>query len=265
MHLNISVSTNIGKRRTNNEDNFYADGRKLYDGVSDDLSSSFETDISEGRIFAVCDGMGGESCGEVASASAITILGEYRDIINDAADLREQRERVNFYASAANDRICDDVISSGGIRGGTTIALACTRENIISMYYLGDSRIYMYRNGILTRLTRDHTVAYQMVDKNIYTEEEADRSPDKHKLTMFLGSDEDKTGEICAAFAGSYTLTVNDKFLLCTDGLTDMCSSSEIKQILDENGKDTAQMLVSSALDKGGKDNVTCIVISVEE
>ncbi|MBE6853340.1 MAG: serine/threonine-protein phosphatase [Ruminococcus sp.] len=264
MRLNISVSTNVGKRRLNNEDNFYADGKKFANVISDNFSASYEEDISEHGIFAVCDGMGGESFGEVASAAAVKVLGKYRDIINSASDAREQRDVINAYAKAANDRICDDVINSGGDRGGTTLTLACIRKNIIYMYYLGDSRIYMYRNGVLTRLTRDHTVAYRKVDSNVYTEEEAEKSPDRHKLTMFLGADESKAGEISAEFAGSYTLTPGDRFLLCTDGLTDMCSTSEITETLDSGEDDMAKRLVDRALANGGSDNVTCIVIQVK-
>lgn len=264
MRLNISVSTNIGKYRLNNEDNFYADGKKLTDGVSDDFSTSYEADLSEYRIFAVCDGMGGESCGEVASATAVKVLGKYKDIINSAADFQEQRVIVSAYAKAANDSILREIIKAGGTRGGTTLALACIRDNIVSMYYLGDSRIYMYRNSVLTRLTRDHTVAFDKVDSNVYTEEEAERSPDKHKLTLFLGVDEDDEG-ISAEFAGSYTLTPGDRFLMCSDGLTDMCTVDELCEILSQTGDEPAKMLVDRALDNGGCDNVTCLVIEVRE
>lgn len=264
MRLNISVSTNIGKRRSNNEDNFYADGRQLTDGISDDFSASFEEDLSERRIYAVCDGMGGESFGELASAAAVRVLGEYRDRINSAADMKELETAVDMYASEANDRVLSDVAAAGGDRGGTTLTLACVRDGRVYMFYLGDSRIYMYRNGVLTRLTRDHTVAYSMVDSNIYSEEEAERSPDRHKLTMYLGFDEENEG-LKAGSAGSYTLTPGDRYLLCSDGLNEMCSTDEIKKILSSGKSDIARRLVDRALDNGGRDNVTCLVIEVKK
>lgn len=264
MRLNISVSTNIGKRRTNNEDNFYADGRKLTEGISDDFSASFEEDLSERRIYAVCDGMGGESFGELASAMAVRVLGEYRDSINSAADIKDLEKTVDSYANEANARVLDEVISAGGDRGGTTLTLACVRDGRVFMYYLGDSRIYMFRNGVLTRLSRDHTVAYDMVDSNIYTEEEAEKSPDRHMLTMYLGSDEENEG-LRAGFAGSYTLTPGDRYLLCSDGLNEMCSTDEIKKILSSGKSDIARKLVARALENGGKDNVTCLVIEVKK
>lgn len=263
MHLNIFISTNIGKHRKNNEDNYYANGYK-YDGVANEYSDSFSEELNDSKIFAVCDGMGGESCGEVASECAVNVLDEYRQSINDSSDLSEQKQNVNAYATEANNRICDAILNCGGLRGGTTLTLACIKEDKIFMYYLGDSRIYMYRDGILTRITRDHTVAYEKVDANIYTEEEADKSPDAHKLTMFLGVDMSKSG-IAADYAGSYTLHIGDKFLLCSDGLTDMCSHDEIADLLDMESENVASELVMSALDAGGKDNITCIVLEVTE
>ncbi len=260
LKLNISVSTNVGKHRKNNEDNFYINS--ITEHELDDYSSQYEAELTENMIFAVCDGMGGESFGEVASENAVKILHEYRNEINEASELSEQKKAVNRYTTEANNRIYDEILRFDGARGGTTLALGCIRNNIISMYYLGDSRIYMYRDEILTRLTRDHTVAYEKVDANIYTEEEAQKSPDSHKLTMFLGVDSDKIG-ISAEYAGSYTLTKGDKFLFCSDGLTDMCTSEEIAEILGMECESTSKELVEAALENGGKDNVTCLVIEV--
>ena len=262
MRLNISVSTNIGMLRKNNEDFFYANGKHLTDGIADDFSASYTEEITDSAVYAVCDGMGGESCGEVASAAAVKVLGRYRDLITGAENPVERKETVNAYAKAATDEINREVAEAGGIRGGTTLTLACIRDSIISMYYLGDSRIYMYRGGVLTRLTRDHTVAADMIDSNVLTEEEAERSPDRHKLTMYLGVDDD-CDEIKAGFAGSYTLTEGDMFLMCTDGLNEMCTSEEISELLAENGENPASVLVDRALENGGRDNVTCLVIRV--
>lgn len=260
LKLNISISTNLGKCRKNNEDNFYLN--KNTDHELRDFSEKYQTELSENMIFAVCDGMGGESFGEVASECAVSVLDEYSSKIKEACELSEQKKIVNRYTAEANNRICDEIFKFDGARGGTTLVLACIRDNVLSAYYLGDSRMYMYRSGVLTRITRDHTVAYEKVDANIYTEEEADKSPDAHKLTMFLGVDTDKHG-LSAEFAGTYTLTSGDKFLLCSDGLTDMCTADEIQQILDMECDNTAQELVDTALYNGGKDNVTCLVIEV--
>ncbi len=262
MRLNISVSTNVGKVRNNNEDNFYANGKELTDGIQDEFSASNTEEITDTAVYAVCDGMGGESCGEVASSTAVRVLGKYRDLITSAENIKEQQKTVDAYARAASERINEEVRKAGGKRGGTTLTLACIRNNIVSMYYLGDSRIYLYRGGVLTRLTRDHTVAYDMIDSNVLTEEEADRSPDRHKLTMYLGVDEDTEG-LKAGFAGSYTLTEGDRFLMCSDGLNEMCSKEQIKEILAAQDENTARRLVESALENGGHDNVTCLVIDV--
>jgi len=262
MRLRISVATNIGKFRINNEDNYYANGKKLTEGVSDDFSVTYTEELTEHALFAVCDGMGGESCGEVASATAVSVLDSFREKIFAAADNKEQSEAVNEYARTASAAINEEIAKAGGAKGGTTLTLACVKNGIISMYYLGDSRIYMYRNDVLTRLTRDHTVAYEMIDSNVLTEEEAEKSPDRHRLTMYLGYDDDPS-DIKAGFAGSYTLAEGERFLMCTDGLNEMCTSEEISAVLSSADTDAAKMLVDKALENGGMDNVTCIVIEV--
>ena len=263
MRLRISVATNIGKFRINNEDNYYANGKKLTEGVSDDFSVTYTEELTDHALFAVCDGMGGESCGEVASAVAVSMLDSFREKIFAAIDNKEQIEAVNEYARTASAEINEEIAKSGeGGKGGTTLTLACVKNGIISMYYLGDSRIYMYRDAVLTRLTRDHTVAYEMIDSNVLTEEEAEKSPDRHRLTMYLGYDDDPE-DIKAGFAGSYTLSEGERFLMCTDGLNEMCTSEEISEVLSSADDDVAKQLVDKALENGGKDNVTCIVIEV--
>jgi protein phosphatase len=101
-----------------------------------------------------------------------------------------------------------------------------------------------------------------MIDSNVLTEEEAEKSPDRHRLTMYLGYDDDPE-DIKAGFAGSYTLAEGERFLMCTDGLNEMCSSEEITAVLSSADDDAAKMLVDKALENGGMDNVTCIVIEV--
>jgi protein phosphatase len=262
MQLKISVATNIGKFRINNEDNYYANGKILTDGVSDDFSITYTEEVTDHALFAVCDGMGGESCGEVASATAVNVLDAFREKIFSAADNKEQSEAVYEYARTASLAINEEILKAGGRKGGTTLTLACVKNGIVSMYYLGDSRIYLYRDDVLTRLTRDHTVAYEMIDSNVLTEEEAEKSPDRHRLTMYLGYDDDPS-DIKAGFAGSYTLAEGERFLMCTDGLNEMCSSEEIRSILSTAGDDAAKALVDKALENGGMDNVTCIVLEV--
>lgn len=262
MKLKVYVSTNVGNCRGNNEDNFFAGEGYSNPDAENDKTVFFETDSSEAKIFSVCDGMGGESCGEVASGCAVRVLSDYSEEIKKAGSIDEQKKCVRKFATDANNQIVDEIIKAGGLRGGTTLTLACVLEDKISMYYLGDSRIYMLRDGILTRVTRDHTVAYEKVDANIYTEEEAQKSPDAHKLTMFLGVDDEKIG-LNAEYAGTYTLSPGDFYLLCSDGLTDMCTDKEISDVMDLECQNFAKELVFTALMNGGEDNVTCLVIEV--
>lgn len=262
MKLKVYVSTNVGNLRGNNEDNYFAGEGYSNPEAENDKTLFFETDSSKSRVYSVCDGMGGESCGEVASGCAVRLLSEYSSKIEKAENTDEQKKQVRKYVSDANNQIVDEIIKAGGLRGGTTLTLACILEDRISMYYLGDSRIYMLRDGIMTRITRDHTVAYEKVDANIYTEEEAEKSPDAHKLTMFLGVDDEKIG-LNAEYAGTYSLKPGDFYLMCSDGLTDMCTDKEISDVLDMECENFAKELVTTALINGGEDNVTCLVIEV--
>ena len=127
-------------------------------------------------------------------------------------------------------------------------------------FYLGDSRIYIFDRHGLSQITEDQTLAVRNIKAGIYTEEEAKDSPDHHKLTGYLGADYSDMGldpRPCMPFRLMDGLTI----LLCTDGLTDMCSREEISGILADHGNNPARELADLAIKNGGRDNVTCIVI----
>ena len=169
---------------------------------------------------------------------------------------------VSSYTTEANDAICDMLTEKHCAVGGTTFSMLYFMGDAVKLYYLGDSRMYRYQSDGLTRLTRDHTVANQKVDAAIYTEEEAKHSPDQHRLTLFIGSDRKNVG-LNADSRPPMPLEIGSKFLLCTDGLTNMCSDEEIHSLLSQNYFNEAAVLVQAALQNGGADNITCIVLEV--
>ena len=225
--LRVSVSTHIGKVRGNHEDNFYLEGLYMNDIFRNDFSASYTVRSADGMTFAVFDGMGGAAYGEVASEIAVRTLRKYEKKLKYADGTRMLDQLVSSYTTEANDAICDMLTEKHCAVGGTTFSMLYFMGDAVKLYYLGDSRMYRYQSDGLTRLTRDHTVANQKVDAAIYTEEEAKHSPDQHRLTLFIGSDRKKVG-LNADSRPPMPLEIGSKFLLCTDGLTNMCSLSLI-------------------------------------
>lgn len=260
--LRVSVSTHIGKVRGNHEDNFYLEGLYMNDIFRNDFSASYTVRSADGMTFAVFDGMGGAAYGEVASEIAVRTLRKYEKKLKYADGTRMLDQLVSSYTTEANDAICDMLTEKHCAVGGTTFSMLYFMGDAVKLYYLGDSRMYRYQSDGLTRLTRDHTVANQKVDAAIYTEEEAKHSPDQHRLTLFIGSDRKKVG-LNADSRPPMPLEIGSKFLLCTDGLTNMCSDEEIHLLLSQNYFNEAAVLVQAALQNGGADNITCIVLEV--
>ena len=260
--LRVSVSTHIGKVRGNHEDNFYLEGLYMNDIFRNDFSASYTVRSADGMTFAVFDGMGGAAYGEVASEIAVRTLRKYEKKLKYADGTRMLDQLVSSYTTEANDAICDMLTEKHCAVGGTTFSMLYFMGDAVKLYYLGDSRMYRYQSDGLTRLTRDHTVANQKVDAAIYTEEEAKHSPDQHCLTLFIGSDRKKVG-LNADSRPPMPLEIGSKFLLCTDGLTNMCSDEEIHSLLSQNYFNEAAVLVQAALQNGGADNITCIVLEV--
>ena len=258
----VSVATHIGKVRGNHEDNFYLEGLYMNDIFRNDFSATYTIRNADGMSFAVFDGMGGAAYGEVASEIAVQKLRKYEKKLKYADGTRMLDQLVSSFTTEANDAICDMLAEKHCTTGGTTFSMLYFLRDSIKLYYLGDSRIYRYKSDGLTRLTRDHTVANQKVDAAIYTEEEAKKSPDQHRLTLFIGSDHKKLG-LNADSRPLVPLEMGSKFLLCTDGLTNMCSDTEIFDLLSQNYFNEAAVLVQAALQNGGADNVTCIVLEV--
>ena len=257
--LSVSVASDVGKKRKVNEDNFYADNI----GIRKDeiMSETADVEVSERAIFAVCDGMGGEAFGKESSEIAVECLSEFCDKIRQA-DMKILEEEIDSYVQEANDRICQMIEERMSEIGGSTLAMVCIEKNgVVTAYNVGDSRVYILSDGKLTQITEDQTLAVKKLKANIYTPEEARTSPDSHKLTSFLGVDDYRTG--------LYPLTYekfaieNNKIIICSDGLYDMCTDEEITQILTTSEEpNLAECLVRKAIENGGIDNITCIVIS---
>ncbi len=260
--LRVSVSTHIGKVRGNHEDNFYLRGIYLHEHFRNDFSATYTIDHPEGSCFAVFDGMGGAAYGEIASEIAMQTLRKYEDVLGKAESTRAADMIVSEYTREANNAVCEMLKEKHSLGGGTTFAMLYLLGGQARIYYLGDSRIYHYSDGRLSCLTRDHTLANQKLDAGIYSEIEAAASQDQHRLTLFIGSDKSEVG-LNADTRKPVSLRTGDKLVLCTDGLSNMCPERDILSLLSQNYFNEAAILVQRALDAGGADNATCIVLEI--
>ena len=264
IRANVCAVTHAGRIRRENEDNYDLNGRMTSTG---DLrkGSAFVQTMTEPFHLSVCDGMGGESYGELASGIAVETIAAH------ANNVYESGEDFSFAISNclddANSRICAE-INARGKRMGTTLAAMYAVKGKILCTNIGDTRIYHYSKGVLEQISFDHTHAQTIVDAGEVAQNDIGRIPDAKRLTKHLG-----------VFPEEATLSPNisviddvdngDIVLLCSDGLTDMLSDDDITAILStgESAQDVASKLIRTALERGGKDNVTVMAafLDVEE
>lgn len=249
------AASNVGKRRQNNEDNYYLNAHF----VNSERSISAYSEQNEPFLAAVCDGMGGEEAGELASQIACESIGEcYSTLIengmSDAAILS--------FVNMANGKICDEITKKKK-RIGTTYTLLSVIGAEVTASNIGDSRIYYYSENTLRQISRDHTQAQSMVDSGLVSAEEAMKIPEKHRLTQHLGIFPYEM--IIEPYTVKGKAKAGDRYLLCSDGLTDMLSESEIERILAQKLplRQTGEQLIDAALEKGGKDNVTILLCEI--
>ena len=255
MRFNVYACSDQGRIRSNNEDNFYVSGtiRQNVDQSHMECSGCFE---GQRFLFAVCDGMGGEANGELASLAAVRALRLYEEL--SAED--EAMQNV----AAANRAVNEVQNERNSFHTGTTLAAFSIDGTEGQAYNLGDSRVYLCRNGELIQLTKDHTMASYLVELGILTTEQAEKTPNKNSLTSYLGIDADTLTE--PYFSERMELREGDVVLLCSDGLYGMVSEERLREeaAMCCSVEDIGKRLVCLALEAGGLDNITVIVIRAE-
>ena len=252
----VFLTTHKGLVRDNNEDNFTINNvsKKLeYKNVS------FVSEHDEPVLAAVFDGMGGESKGEYASFISAKIAKGLYTAVRDSENV-SMEELVNSYVQSANNEIRNFLEQNRCRTGGSTVVAAVNKNQMIFPFSLGDSRIYLLRDGVLSQVSKDQTLAMKKYEANIYTLEEAEKSLDSHKLTSFLGVDYYRQG-LTPQLYEPVEMQPTDKLLLCSDGLYDELSLIEIQNIINNNPENPTLELVRAALNSGGNDNVTCVLI----
>ena len=213
------------------------------------------------HLYVVADGMGGHAGGDVASAIAVRHL---REIDRPYATVDEAREELYRSILDAGGALTDAVSEHPELTGmGTTVSAMIRVGDQMVIAHIGDSRIYRLRNGVLEQMTSDHTFVQRLVDSGRITPEEAAVHPRRSVLMRVLG-DVDVEPEVDTHIVDTQP---DDRWLLCSDGLSGYVAEREIAEILlsVDNTEDAAEKLVLSALAEGAPDNVTVVVVRVLE
>ena len=268
VHAEFGGVSHTGKVRSRNEDHFLVSrfSRKqeivLTNLPQDHLP---EQTGDDGYLFIVADGMGGMAAGEVASRLAISTslkLFQRSEKWGFKVNQREAREffdRIGRDLQEIDKTLTEQSESDRRLLGmGTTLTAAYSMGVDLFIVHLGDSRVYLARNGTLRQLTKDHTVAQAMADAGYIAPEDVRHHFKRNALTNYLGGHHGKV----KADLRWLRLADGDRLLLCSDGLNEMVDDASIIRILGAHDapRDAAQSLLDEALSRGGKDNITIIV-----
>jgi len=208
-------------------------------------------------LFAVADGMGGHQAGEVASRLALTVLEEQ---FQELARRGEEAGNALLYAvEAANRQVFEESCRNNKYNGmGTTLSACLVTEDGLVLAHVGDSRVYLLRAEEIVRLTEDHSVVQELLNEGRIAAEDAPQHPYRNVLSRALG-----TGEQLEADLLRVPLQASDRVLLCTDGLTNLVSDTAIRAAVARHGapEPAVRELVRLALEQGGSDNITLILV----
>jgi serine/threonine protein phosphatase PrpC len=204
----------------------------------------------------VADGVGGAAAGEVASATTAYVVSATALSAPDDDPVEMLRGAIRL----AQEQVALGVARDPNRAGmATTLTAVATDGERFALAHLGDSRGYVFRDGTLTRISRDHTWVQRLVDEGSLVEEDVPYHPWRNVVTRSVNGDPTENGDV-----GELALVPDDRVLLASDGLTDLVREGDIAQILTDHSDDAAvERLVDAALAAGGRDNVTCLLATV--
>lgn len=243
LRLKWSARSDVGMIRSGNED-------------------SYDTNVNATRgLFVVADGMGGHAAGEVASLMAVqTLMGELSGV-TEVDDAGKAATKLAEALRAANRNIHDRMLAESDKQGmGTTASVLVVDEKRYLIGQVGDSRVYLLRDGALQQISKDHSYVQEQVDAGFLTPEQAKYHPYSNVITRCLGASDNVEPDI---YRGD--LRVGDVFLVASDGLTGMVDDRRIHTLLMSRAEPDRKVhsLISEANGRGGLDNITAIVVHV--
>lgn len=230
-----SSGTHVGHRREINEDAILS--------------------VPEGGIWAVSDGMGGHTAGDLASQLVTEALASIPTSVAPVERMRQARAALH----KAHDDIQCEALRRGGVTIGATVVVLIVSEQHFVCLWAGDSRLYRLRDGVLHQLSTDHSIVGELIKAGHLTEDEAEHHPHANQITRAVG-----IGDRLEIDKRRGELARGDRFLLCSDGLTKHVGDTELADLLDQaDAERSAETLIQRALDHGGADNVSVIVVEV--
>lgn len=238
--LRSAIRSDVGRRRTSNQD----------------------SGATTGRLLIVADGMGGHAHGEIASATTVSAFAEMEARLpEDLSDIDLAAELTGALEDAT-DRLARRAGEDPETRGmGTTVVSLLLTGDQLVLAHIGDSRIYRLRDGELVQLTHDHTMVQQLVDQGQITAEEAAHHPRRSVLMRALSTDHTPEPDL-----DRVEIADGDRFLLCSDGVTAVLDDAALLRELGTGTPDeVTRRLVDLANEGGGPDNITAIVADVVE
>jgi len=248
MRITSCGMTDVGMKRTNNEDAYL---------INDELN-----------LFVVCDGMGGHVGGELASSLAVNTVEEVLSTVEPDPTatvpddpIEATREKIRYAIRLAGKRIYEKAIAEPEYKGmGTTVLVLLLDRGNAYIAHVGDSRIYLVREDQIEQLTEDHSLVNEKIRAGVLTPEEARTHKLRNIITRSLGYQEDVDVDIQIR-----ALRRGDRYVLCTDGLSNLVETGEIGEAVRSTSPQTAaRALVSLACERGGDDNITIAVCAIE-
>lgn len=244
--------TDVGRKRKQNEDSLL---------INEDLN-----------LYIIADGMGGHSGGEFASRMAVQTIEEtLRSITSDpeatvisGVNTNEARleDKINYAIQIASKKIYERALYDTSLKGmGTTTVAAFFQDGKAYIAHVGDSRAYMFRDKEMTQITIDHSLVNEQVKAGLISKQDARGHKLKNVITRSVGYQEEVQIDV-----KTFDVQLGDKFLLCTDGLSNMVDDAEIKKtVLNLPLKEACRKLVDCANEKGGDDNITILMLVVTD
>lgn len=259
MSISAAVYSHKGYVRNNNEDNFFLNGIFI---DKDEMNTGIHTCSDSDavcQLYAICDGMGGETNGKQASYDAVAALAALKDKLAGAS--REKlRDLIDDYTAEINKKIL-----GYGLHGhmGTTIAMLLIYNNEAYIAHMGDSRVYLIREKEIIVLTSDHSEAGRLLALGFINDEQYRTHPMRNAIIRYLGMDYPDM-KVTAVIQGPLPIQRRDRFLICSDGLSKLVLSQEIiEKAAGKQAAEAVTSLVKCALDAGGTDNITAMIIDI--
>lgn len=259
--LRGAVISHIGCVRGNNEDNFYFDGDYMDPREVNQGAVFRAVSTREHHLLCICDGMGGLEGGERAAALTVQEIGK----LDKPSSIQDISVQIDTFAREISEKIQQDAKKTEEkSKEGTTLAMVYITGGTMHVANVGDSRVYILRNGILNQVSMDQTQLYQKMLMGQLTREQLRKHPDSNRIDHYLGMPQDRISKDFV-FHKNCSLCSSDRLFICSDGVSDLLSHERMEQILSNNASpmDAARQLIEVALELSGKDNATVIVADI--